>query len=81
MRISDSDECRKKLCHAYKIASGQKKVPVKKIEWLPGGVNPTSTLCKKINGDPRIGYMPNKNEVSLCYFKDQSFIFGWDLIK
>lgn len=80
MRISDTLECRKKACLAYKVTTGEIKVPTE-IEWLPGGVNPTSTLCKKIDGSPKVAYMENRNEVSLCYFNDQSFIFGWDLMK
>ncbi|HEY8270330.1 MAG TPA: hypothetical protein VIG33_05535 [Pseudobdellovibrionaceae bacterium] len=79
-RISDTEECRKKTCLAYEISVGKIKVPAE-IEWIPGGVNPTSTLCKKMEGTPKIGYMENRNEVSLCYFNDHIFIFGWDLMK
>jgi len=79
-RISKTRNCINKKCISYSFLTGQSTLP-RKIKWTTGGVNPTSTLCKAINGNPKIGYLPNSNEVSLCYFSDGSFIFAWDLMK
>ncbi|MGZ3768067.1 MAG: hypothetical protein ACXVCP_05490 [Bdellovibrio sp.] len=80
VRISSSKLCRKKKCFAYKLASKQIAFSTQ-VEWKTGGVNPTSTLCSQIGGEPRVGYLENNNEFSLCYFDDKSFIFAWDLFK
>lgn len=80
IRISETGECKRKACFAYQIAANKISVP-KEIIWISGGVNPTSTLCKNMQGDPKIGFTTNGNEISLCYFNDQSFIFAWDLMK
>lgn len=80
VRISETNECKEKVCLAYQIATNKINLP-KEIRWRSGGVNPTSTLCKNMEGDPKIAYTATKDELSLCYFKDKSFIFGWDLMK
>tara|TARA_Y100000817_G_C16757162_1_gene499850 strand:- start:358 stop:753 length:396 start_codon:yes stop_codon:yes gene_type:complete len=80
LRISNMELCQKYKCTAYLVASGEIELP-KKIKWISGGANPTSTLCKKIEGIPRIAYLSNENEVSICQFSDNSFIFGWDLME
>lgn len=80
IRISDSDECRKKQCIAYDVAVEKIKIPQIK-HWTPGGANPTSEICKSLDAQPKIEISENKDEISICYFKDGSYIFAWDLIK
>lgn len=80
VRIADSPQCREKQCWASKMSHN--KLEIKKL--LLGGqrdVNPTSTVCKNLNGEPLIGFLENGNEISLCQFTDGSFAFSWDLMK
>ena len=78
-RISETKTCIEKKCKAYDFINNKGPFP-EKIPWMSGGVNPTFILCDLVNGTPKIGYLQNNDEVSLCYFNDGSFIFGWDLM-
>ena len=80
IRISDTDECKTKKCIAYDVAIKKIKIPQIK-HWTPGGANPTSEICKSLDAQPKIEISENKDEISICYFKDGSYIFAWDLIK
>lgn len=48
---------------------------------LIAGENPTSYVCEQLKGEPDIFYDEKKSEVSVCVFKDKSFLLTWDLLK
>lgn len=76
-RVSNSAVCAKNNCMAQKIIGKVRKAKTKfKLE--ANGKNPTSTFCESFKGKPLIGKDKDGNEVSLCQFKDSSFIYGWD---
>jgi putative hemolysin len=78
--LSDTSQCKAKVCQAFKVASGQIKFP-KKIVPDKNGSSPASFLCKSVNGTSETFYASNGDEVAMCNFNDSSFILAWDLVK
>lgn len=79
-QISDSEACRKKTCEAARIAQSR-FTPKSKIAVSKGGANPSAQVCMNYGGKHLVYYLKNKNEISICEFKDKSFMLGWDLVK
>jgi hypothetical protein len=76
VRISGCD----KSCIAKAVIDKTTQKVFKKVFIGPGGVNPTSPLCRVVGGKPSVFFYENKNAVSVCIFKDKSFLLGWDLM-
>jgi hypothetical protein len=69
-------------CVARRVAANQLRFSIpSEIKWGRAGKNPASTICKLIRGVPGTIYKGNLDEISICRFRDQSFIFGWDLMR
>ena len=80
IRISEIESCKNKKCRAYDLAS--RKISFsKKLEYAHGGTNPTSTLCRKMEGSPEIGVSNKGNDISVCRFADGSYLLTWDLVQ
>ncbi len=77
-RISNSAFCAKDNCLAYKIIDQITKTK-KRFKLEMNGKNPTSSFCEINLGKPIVGHDQDGNHVSICMFKDSSFIYGWDL--
>jgi hypothetical protein len=78
IRISHS-QCYQKKCQAKDVIVSTNKDLLKKVYVGPNGVNPTSPFCRALNGKPTIFYLQNRDAVSICIFKDRSFLLSWDL--
>ena len=78
LNVSDLQACREKKCEAVAILSKPEFLKFK-LSWKQNGENPTSILCKSMQAIPEIGFLSNRDEISLCRFKDGSIVLGWDL--
>ena len=79
--ISKLPACEKLQCEAAMLVS--KGLPPdinsKKTPFPSGSINPATVLCSKVNGTVKSAYNAQGDAVTLCLFKDQSFIRAWDL--
>ncbi len=71
--------CQDNRCTSINVINNTSKSILKKVYVGPDGVNPTSPLCRLIGGTPQIYYKKNMNAISICKFKDESFILTWEL--
>ncbi|MCP4914170.1 MAG: hypothetical protein GY909_13745 [Oligoflexia bacterium] len=68
-------ECTKKKCDSLKILSSPKLKNVRlSTSELAGGKNPSTLLCKKINGQLIFAKSEFGHEQFFCQFKDKSMI-------
>ena len=80
IRISETP-CQKTSCLAKQIIRKTTPKILNKVFVGPGGVNPTSPLCRQLKGQVKIFYLPNHDAISACLFNDGSFLLTWDLLK
>lgn len=77
LALTISEDCfplgKKSKCLAYEAFIKSKLVQLSD-EDLKGGKNPGTMRCKKLNGEVFIGINKDKDEVSLCGFKDNSLV-------
>lgn len=75
------EKCPNNICLATTVINKSKKELLKKVYVGPGGVNPTSSLCRLVKGTPIIYYLKNKDAISICLFDDASFLISWDFFR
>jgi hypothetical protein len=75
------DNCPHKTCLARKIINGSESELLKKVYVGPGGINPTSSLCRVVKGTATSYYLKNRDAISVCRFTDGSFLMSWDFFK
>jgi putative hemolysin len=78
VQVSKIKSCEDKKCDAVKSIENTDKSIRKKFTVGPGGMNPTSPFCRAIGGRPWMLYDDEKDAVSICFFKDKSFLRSWD---
>lgn len=76
--IGPNEIC-KVTCLSKSTIETTSKDIVKKMERGPGGRNPAAALCPAIGAEPDIYYYENGDAVTICLFKDKSFIVAWNL--
>jgi len=70
--------CKTEKCDIDKLVSDE-KLKALDVPWEAGGTNPTSVLCKLLNGKPLIAYLKSLDELSVCSFEEKIYVHGWDL--
>ena len=70
--------CVSEKCDVEKHVNDE-KLKALRVKWEAGGTNPTSVLCKLLNGKPLIAYMKSLDELSVCSFDDKVYVHAWDL--
>lgn len=74
-KVLVSKDCETKKCEALKSFHQKKfKAVSMTTKELLGGKNPSTLLCKKINGKLILGISELKHEEYFCVFPDKSYI-------
>lgn len=74
-KILVSNDCQKSDCEAIKVLSSKKMKEVKiEVAELEGGKNPSTLLCKKLNGKLLLATSELSHQHYFCQFEDDSLI-------
>lgn len=74
-KVLVSENCKKLDCDAVKIAFSKKIKTIKiDVSELEGGKNPSTLLCKKLEGKLFLGISEISHQQYFCQFKDNSLI-------
>lgn len=72
--------CKMNCIAKEKVDAFFKKSSVFQFDYIKDR-NPTSLLCNKLGGKAEIYFEKDDSEISVCVFKDKSFLRTWDLLK
>lgn len=74
-RILVSQNCKSKKCKAVEVINSmkEKEIDLPSRE-LTGGKNPSTLLCKKLNGTLRLGISSLGHHQFFCQFEDESIV-------
>ncbi len=71
--------CPAKSCLAA-TAPASEKFGSYRSSW-ENGENPSSGLCRHLEGKADVVYLADGSEVAVCKFSDGSQLLGWDLVR